>query len=62
MKILRAEYLVKTYGNGKTEIRALDDVSFAVESGEFVPVVGASGSVYAMKSPYGANEGMKTLR
>ena len=44
MEILRAEHLVKTYGKGKTEIRALDDVSLSVESGEFVAVVGSSGS------------------
>ena len=44
MEILRAEHLVKTYGKGETEIRALDDVSFSVESGEFVTVVGSSGS------------------
>ena len=44
MKILRAEHLVKTYGKGETEIRALDDVTFDVESGEFITVVGSSGS------------------
>ena len=44
MKILEAEHLVKTYGEGETEIRALDDVSFEVENGEFVSVVGSSGS------------------
>ena len=44
MKILEAEHLVKTYGTGKTEIRALDDVSFSVDAGEFVTVVGTSGS------------------
>ena len=44
MEILRAEHLVKTYGKGETAIRALDDVSFTVESGEFIAVVGSSGS------------------
>ena len=44
MKILSAEHLVKTYGKGETEIRALDDVTFDVESGEFITVVGSSGS------------------
>ena len=44
MEILRAEHLTKTYGKGETEIRALDDVSFSVQSGEFVAVVGSSGS------------------
>ena len=44
MKILEAKHLVKTYGKGETEIKALDDVSFDVESGEFIAVVGSSGS------------------
>ena len=44
MIILSAEHLVKTYGKGETEIRALDDVTFDVESGEFITVVGSSGS------------------
>ena len=39
MKILEAEHLTKTYGKGEMEIRALDDVSFEVENGEFVSVV-----------------------
>jgi NitT/TauT family transport system ATP-binding protein len=33
----------KTYDEGGTPVRALDDVSFAIESGEFVCVVGPSG-------------------
>ena len=44
MEILQAEHLVKTYGKGENAVRALDDVSFSVESGEFVSVVGSSGS------------------
>lgn len=44
MEILRAEHLVKTYDRGENMIRALDDVSFSIESGEFVSVVGSSGS------------------
>ena len=44
MEILRVENLSKIYGNGETEVRALDDVSFSVNKGEFVAVVGPSGS------------------
>lgn len=44
MNILRAINLTKTYGTGETAVRALDGVSFAVERGEFVAVVGTSGS------------------
>ena len=44
MEILRVEYLSKIYGKGETEVRALDDVSFAMEKGELAAVVGKSGS------------------
>ena len=44
MEILRAENLVKTYGRGDNEVRALDGVSFSVEKGEFIATIGPSGS------------------
>ena len=44
MEILRVENLVKTYKTGESIIRAVDDISFSVEKGEFVAIVGASGS------------------
>ena len=44
MEILKVEHLSKTYGTGKTLVKALDDVSFSVEKGEFIAIVGASGS------------------
>jgi putative ABC transport system ATP-binding protein len=34
----------KIYGRGDSEVRALDGASFAIEDGEFVAVMGASGS------------------
>ena len=40
MEILRASHLCKTYGKGENEVRALDDVSFSIEKGEFVAIVG----------------------
>ena len=43
MEILRCEHLSKIYGTGNTSVRALDDVSFSVEKGEFVSIVGPSG-------------------
>ena len=44
MEILKVEHLTKIYGTGENQVRALDDVSFSVESGQFVAMIGPSGS------------------
>ena len=44
MEILKVEKLVKTYGKGENKVTAVDNISFTVEKGEFVAIVGASGS------------------
>jgi len=44
MSVLRCEHLSKTYGAGDSLVKALDDISFSVEKGEFVAVTGTSGS------------------
>ena len=44
MELIRVENLVKTYGKGESEVRALDGVSFTVQKGEFVAIIGPSGS------------------
>lgn len=44
MEILKVENLTKTYGSGENLVHAVDDVSFSVEKGELVAIVGASGS------------------
>ncbi len=44
MTLLEASHLTKVYGEGAQATRALDDVSFAVEEGEFLAIVGSSGS------------------
>ena len=44
MEILRVEHVSKIYGEGETEVRALDDVSFSMEKEELAAVVGRSGS------------------
>ena len=44
MEILKVEHLSKIYGQGENEVRALDDVSFCVEKGQFVAIIGPSGS------------------
>lgn len=41
MEILRVENLSKIYGKGQTQVKALDNVSFKVDKGEFVAIVGA---------------------
>lgn len=42
MEILRVENLSKIYGKGQTQVVALNNVSFTVNKGEFVAIVGAS--------------------
>jgi putative ABC transport system ATP-binding protein len=42
--VVEFEDVSKIYGAGDTEVRALDGVSLAIESGEFVAIMGASGS------------------
>ena len=44
MNILKAVNLQKIYGQGETEVRALDGINLEVEKGEFVAIVGTSGS------------------
>lgn len=42
--MIKAEHISKVYKNGGVETVALNDVSFAVQSGEFVAIMGPSGS------------------
>lgn len=44
MSLIKVKNLVKTYITGDTSFRALDNVSLTIESGEFVSIMGASGS------------------
>jgi ABC-type multidrug transport system ATPase subunit len=41
---VEARGVVKFFGEGVTEVRALDGVDFVVQSGEFVALMGLSGS------------------
>ena len=44
MAVLKAENLIKIYGKGENQVKALNGVSLSVEKREFVAVVGTSGS------------------
>ena len=44
MEIVRTENLSKTYGSGENVVRAIDDVNLKIEKGEFIAIVGPSGS------------------
>ena len=44
MELLKVEHLSKIYGAGENQVRAVDDVSFTVEKGEFTAIIGPSGS------------------
>lgn len=44
MSMIKADNLVKVYKNGKIEVEALKGINFEVFEGEFVSIMGASGS------------------
>ena len=44
MSILKAENLIKVYGQEPNIVKALDDVSIEIKEGQFVAIVGTSGS------------------
>lgn len=44
MEILKVENLSKVYGKDENEVKALDGISFSVEKGSFVAIIGPSGS------------------
>ena len=44
MALIEIKNLIKTYQTGDTSFNALNDVSLSVEKGEFVSIMGASGS------------------
>ena len=44
MSYIIAENLIKKYGSGDVAVSAVDDISFQIEEGEFVGVMGESGA------------------
>lgn len=43
-EILKLDHIQKFYGTGGNIVRAIDDISFSVQEGEFTGIMGASGS------------------
>ena len=44
MGIVEAREIKKYYGSGEARVKALDGISLSVRKGEFVAIVGSSGS------------------
>jgi putative ABC transport system ATP-binding protein len=44
MSFISVDHLTKFYGQGSSQVNALDDVTFSISSGEFVAVMGESGA------------------
>ncbi|MCT0198778.1 ABC transporter ATP-binding protein [Synechococcus sp. CS-1325] len=42
--VAQLSHISKVYGSGDTEVRALDDLSLTVQAGDYLAVMGASGS------------------
>lgn len=49
MNILEVKDLKKYYGQGENQVKALDGISLSVKQGEFLAVVGTSGSGASVK-------------
>ncbi len=45
MEILRTERLTKIYGEKENQVVAISDINLSIEKGEFVAIVGSSGSL-----------------
>lgn len=44
MSTMKGEHLTKQYGHGEAAVTAIDDMTFAIGSGEFVGIMGESGA------------------
>lgn len=46
MNILKTSNLKKYYGNGENLVKAIDNANIDIKEGEFVAIVGKSGSIW----------------
>ena len=44
MSFITIDHITRRYGSGDSEVKALSDVSFTIDSGEFVGIMGESGA------------------
>jgi putative ABC transport system ATP-binding protein len=44
LMIIRTENLKKVYGTGEAQVMALDSITLTIRQGEFVAIMGPSGS------------------
>ena len=44
-EILKLDHIQKYYGNGGNVTKAIQDISFSVQEGEFVGIMGASAKI-----------------
>ena len=52
MSFVTLDEITKTYKMGEVEIHAVDHISFSIEKGEFVVIVGPSGTEHFGRNGY----------
>ena len=59
--ILKVEDLVKYYGEGENQVRAVDHTSLQIERGKFTAIVGLEGLTDRIPAKYGLMEPISIL-
>ena len=60
MNILKTSNLKKYYGNGENLVKAIDNANIDIKEGEFVAIVGKSGSGPARRKASAGSSGRPT--